>query len=131
MAGRRPGCVKTGGRVKGTLNRTTLEKISGLLDAERELGAKLSDAEAKGLKPLDVMLMVMRMALKAGNSQLAVACAEKSAPYMHPRLASTVIDTTIRKPLAAMSDTELAEFVAETQAARDAAKEDPPTGSKH
>ena len=113
MAGRLPGCKKTGGRVAGVPNKMTAAKVAGLLEAEKELGARLSEAEAKALKPLDVLLMVMRMALKAGNSQLAVACAEKSAPYCHARLSNMELQANVTRSVRDLSNEELMALVAE------------------
>ena len=119
MAGRLKGCAKTGGRVKGTPNRATAAKVAGLLEAERELGAKLSEAEAKAMKPLDTILAVMRMALKAGNTQLALAAAEKAAPYCHPRLANMQLDATVTRSIRSMTDAELMAMIAEAEDRRD------------
>ena len=110
MAGR--GQPKTGGRKPGVQNKLTRAKQEGLLQAEREIGAKLSEAEVRGLKAVDVLAMVMRQALKAGHTQLAVACAEKLAPYTSPRLASSTMDATVRrKSIKELSDEDLAAMI--------------------
>ncbi|MBV8576698.1 MAG: hypothetical protein JOZ58_16900 [Acetobacteraceae bacterium] len=44
-------------------------------------------AEAKGITPLDLMLEVMHDLWREGDRRAAFACAEKIAPYLHPRLA--------------------------------------------
>lgn len=62
---------KTGGRQKGTPNKTTAERM-----AEIAAGGEL---------PLDYMLRIMR---EAGDEKRRDAMASAAAPYVHPRLAS-------------------------------------------
>lgn len=68
---------KTGGRRKGSLNRTTKE--------QREAVAQ------SGETPLDFMLRVMRdeNAPQARRDAMAIA----AAPYVHARLASTSVES--------------------------------------
>ena len=69
-----PGSVrKAGGRPKGSRNKRTVELVQR--------------AEAKGITPLDLMLEVMHDLWREGDRRAAFACAEKIAPYLHPRLA--------------------------------------------
>jgi hypothetical protein len=56
--------------------------------AARKLAAL---AAARGIAPLDVMLMDMRAKLEAGDLSGAADRAESCAPYVHPRLASTTL----------------------------------------
>jgi hypothetical protein len=65
---------KAGGRPKGSRNKRTLELVQR--------------AEAKGISPLDLMLQVMHDLWQEGDRLAAFACAEKIAPYLHPRLAA-------------------------------------------
>ena len=109
--GRRPGSPKTGGRQIGTQNRATLEAKKALLEAERALGAKLSEAEVKAMSPVDVMTLVMRTALKAGNYQVALTAATNLAPYIHPRLSNINVDATIKKSMADYTNEELEALV--------------------
>jgi hypothetical protein len=66
---------KTGGRQKGSLNRTTKE--------QREAVAQ------SGETPLDFMLRVMRD--KTADQSRREAMAVAAAPYVHARLASTSV----------------------------------------
>lgn len=75
-AGRKPGA---------TLASSTLAR--DILEGKRiikEAGEELPDDCA----PLDVMLMAMRSAYKLGGSLMAFPYAEKTAPYLHARLAN-------------------------------------------
>ena len=84
---------KTGGRVKGSLNKVTTE---------------FKEAVAKsGESPLEYMIRVMR----DNNEPLARRddMAKAAAPYIHPRLASK--DLTIKQPLAGLSNDELADLI--------------------
>ena len=84
---------KTGGRVKGSLNKVTT--------------AMRRAVAASGESPLEYMLRVMH----DENEPIARRddMAKAAAPYIHPRLASK--DLTIKQPLAGLSDDELAEFI--------------------
>jgi hypothetical protein len=68
--GRRPGA----GRKRGSLSKKTTEIAA-------ELGAR-------GLSPLEVMILAMRYYHDAGNLDRAAAIARDAAPYMHARLSS-------------------------------------------
>jgi hypothetical protein len=48
-------------------------------------------AAAKGVTPLDVMLMDMRAKLEAGDLSGAADRAESCAPYVHPQLAAAAL----------------------------------------
>jgi len=85
---RHKGTPKTGGRRKGSLNKTTA--------AMREIANK---ALAAGITPMELMLDNMRyfysQALVADTEverielrTLAQACAKDVAPYVHPKLAT-------------------------------------------
>ncbi len=63
---------KTGGRVKGVPNKTTL--------------AKEASIKASGLTPVDYMLSVMRDG--SNPTDMRLDAANKVAPYVHPKLAS-------------------------------------------
>jgi succinate dehydrogenase/fumarate reductase-like Fe-S protein len=63
---------KTGGRVKGTPNTKTAEKIEAI--------------EASGLMPLDYMLSVMRDT--SADEARRIDAAKAAAPYVHARLSN-------------------------------------------
>lgn len=63
---------KTGGRKKGTPNRTT--------------AARQTEIAASGLTPLDYMLSVMRD--EQADTATRLDAAVKAAPYVHPKLAT-------------------------------------------
>lgn len=98
---------KTGGRTKGTPNKTT-QALQAQADAARK-----SLDEAGAATPLDVMLAVMR------NPELAVElrfeAAKAAAPYLHPRLASVEHSGPDRGPILTetreMTDLELARMI--------------------
>lgn len=78
------GGKRTGaGRPKGHKNKATQERLSGIV--------------ATGLTPLEYMLNVMRD--PTVDHQRRQAMAQASAPYVHPRLASTEISGNAEKPL--------------------------------
>ncbi len=70
--GRKPGTPKTGGRKKGSVNKTT--------------AAREAQIKASGLDPLSYMLKVMRD--KKETDERRLDAAKASAPYVHPRLSS-------------------------------------------
>src|SRR4029079_38223 len=85
---------KTGGRVKGSLNKVTT--------------AMRTAVAASGESPLEYMLRVMH----DENEPLARRdyMAKAAAPYIHPRLASK--EVTVNQPLAGLRHDELAGLLA-------------------
>lgn len=73
------------GRPAGSKNRRTEEAA----EKTREITEK---AAAAGVMPLEVMLEAMREAHKAGNTALALECAQMAAPYCHPRLGAVQVN---------------------------------------
>ncbi len=83
---------KTGGRVKGSKNKTT---------AAAELAAKdaLKDMEQTGITPLAYMLQVMQQeipadvdaAVKARMIEQRFEAAKAAAPYVHAKLATVEV----------------------------------------
>lgn len=98
MAGRPAGIPKTGGRKKGTPNKTPT--------AFREALA------AKGELPLAYMLRIMRD--KTADSDRRDRMANASAPYIHPKLASTEVTGKDGAPIeiADVSDDQRAKALA-------------------
>lgn len=72
MAGRKPGAPKTGGRKKGTPNRTSAAREQAIADS--------------GLTPLDYMLQVMRDV--GADDARRLDAAKAAAPFVHPKLSS-------------------------------------------
>lgn len=68
---------KTGGRTKGTPNKTTAEKIA--------------EVAASGLTPLDFMLTILRDEDRADD--LRFEAAKAAAPYCHAKLST--VDATL------------------------------------
>lgn len=64
---------KTGGRQKGSMNKSTQEQREALA--------------ASGLMPLDFLLSVMRD--EDNDKQVRMTAAKDAAPYCHQRLAAT------------------------------------------
>lgn len=73
------GLPKTGGRQKGSQNKATAKK-------EAEIAAS-------GLTPLDYMLGVLRD--EKMPTERRDWAAEKAAPYVHPKLASTELNANV------------------------------------
>lgn len=86
---------KTGGRQKGSLNKSTREQQAAAI--------------ASGLAPLDYMLAVMRDAQQPPERRDDMAKA--AAPYVHPRLSSAELNIQ-RKTVREKTDAELDEILA-------------------
>lgn len=108
MPGGRPkGIPKTGGRAKGTPNKVTKDQVKAFVESGKDI-KDVASVVIKNMKPVDVMLLVMRKALEAGHMPMALAAAEKAAPYCHARLQQTTIDATVRRQATDFTDSELA-----------------------
>lgn len=70
--GRPKGTPKTGGRVKGSINKTT--------------AAKIAEVEASGLTPLDYMLGILRDEARDFSERFEAA--KQAAPYCHAKLSA-------------------------------------------
>ena len=80
------------GRKKGSRNKRTLETLIAV--------------EQGGITPLEYMLEVMRDEALDSQARLSAAC--KAAPYIHPKLSSTTIQTSLSlKTAEEMTDEEL------------------------
>ena len=79
--GRKPGTAKTGGRKKGSVNKTT--------------AAREAEIKASGLDPLSHMLNILRN--EAETPERRMDAAKSAAPYVHPRLASSSVDMTVNE----------------------------------
>jgi hypothetical protein len=102
--GARPGAGRpkgSGGRIKGSISKSTRAIIEA--------------AQAGSVMPLEVMLYNMRRHWDAKAYDLAASCAEKAAPYLHPRLAASTV--TMRPSPSDMTDAELAQWIADAKAA--------------
>lgn len=74
---------KTGGRQKGTPNKTT--------------AAKAAEIASSGLTPLDYMLEIMRD--EANPKDMRLDAANKAAPFVHPKLAAMTLSGDPDNPL--------------------------------
>jgi hypothetical protein len=83
---------KTGGRQKGTRNKTKAQLDAKLAEAAGQLTAGLSSAEIATMTPLDVMVGAMRLAVEIHDWRSAASIAEKAAPYFHAKLAPRAED---------------------------------------
>jgi hypothetical protein len=110
--GRPVGLPKTGGRTKGTPNKSKVYRELALKRAHKEIAQKISPELVKDLSPKAVMLLIMKMAIEQENIPLALQAAEKVAPYVHQKLANTEVHATIKRPAKEMSDDELASIIA-------------------
>ncbi len=102
--GRKPGTPKTGGRKKGSVNKTT--------------AAREAQIKASGLDPLNYMLKVLRD--KKETDERRLDAAKAAAPYVHPRLSSVDfqgdMDLTVKSHEDAL--TELEQLANAAKAAR-------------
>lgn len=114
---------RRGGRQKGTPNRVTLLKQEVLEAAEKSALAGLPEDRIDALSPLDIMLMAMRAAAKAGNLMTAAAVAKEAAPYVLPKLASTTV--THRDAISDLSYDELVSFMRILDRASESIRSDP------
>src|SRR3954452_22352901 len=111
---------KTGGRRKGTPNRETLRKTD-------QAWAAVAAALASGIRPLDVILTVMRGGPEAeAISERQYEAAVAAAPYLHPKLSSTTLDATFRTDPATLSDAQLAAIAAGGRGSPAPPPDDPP-----
>ena len=81
---------KTGGRQKGTPNKSRALLDAQLAEASARLNAGLLPSNIASMTPLEVMLHAMHLEAENGRWQQAAAIAEKASPYVHPRLAPRV-----------------------------------------
>src|SRR4051794_19308318 len=79
----KPKRVKTGGRVKGTPNRST--RLREQAKAGARVAAELGRGAGALLAPLGVMLRAMRGALMMGDTAAAMFAAMAAAPYVHAK----------------------------------------------
>lgn len=73
-------------------------------------------AAATGVMPLEVMLTAMRQAWDEKDLATAVIYAEKAAPYVHPKLASTSVSIDDKRDL---DDFDTHELIAAVHAQAD------------
>jgi hypothetical protein len=101
--GARPGA----GRPKGsktiqTKSKVAIENAAAALEASGEISA-----ETAKMKPLEVIVRAMLLAVERGQWSQAANLAEKAAPYVHPKLSSVDLNATVKRDPALMSDDEL------------------------
>jgi hypothetical protein len=87
------GARKGAGRPLGSANKKTLEIAN--------------KAAEQGITPLEVMINVMRKHYAAEEFPEALDAAVKAAPYMHSKLSSVDLKTTIKKTAAEFTRDEL------------------------
>src|SRR4051794_11474905 len=90
---------KTGGRAKGTPNRSTVIRKQF---AERGMQTLLEN----GVLPLEVMLRRMRGDDSITDNQFAAAIA--AAPYIHPKLPAIEMNAVLERKATELTDDELA-----------------------
>lgn len=91
---------KTGGRQRGTPNKSTLarrqERASALAQASAAVMAGVDLSSLEGITGLQVMRMAMAAHLKAGDLDKAAAWGKEIAPYESAKLAT--IDARLSSP---------------------------------
>jgi len=100
--GARPGA----GRPAGARNKKTIAKELAVSNAVEETLARLTQEEIQRLSPIEVMQLGMHLLLKAGNLIGAISTAEKLAPYIHSKVATTIPMTPLPEDLAPDTRTE-------------------------
>lgn len=109
------GRPKTGGRVKGTINRAKVERLRAEEEARVRLAAarlaseeEIEQAVARmhTMSPLEIMLMGMHLKLGRGDIDGAQKIAEAAAPYTAPRL--NAAEVKIQHSLAGLHDDQVA-----------------------
>ena len=91
IKGRPKGTPKTGGKVKGSKNKTTIAREQALSSAYEDCFAHLTEAQIDALEPLDVLRMVMHANVRARQPGLAALIARDMAPYRHAKLAPKIV----------------------------------------
>jgi len=86
------GRAKTGGRKPGVANKRTIERQQLLQDAIA--ASRLLPEDVADMSPLAVLLHAMRTHMAANNLEQAVICAEKAAPFCHPKLSQADFNVT-------------------------------------
>jgi hypothetical protein len=101
--GARPGA----GRPKGS--KTIQTKSNAAIEAaaaELVENGEIS-AETAQMKPLEVIIRAMLLAVERGQWSQAASLAEKAAPYCHAKLSCVDLNATVKRDPATMSDDEL------------------------
>ena len=103
--GKRPGAGSGGPRPNSGA------PISPTIKRSRAAANKLASDES-AITPLEVMVLTMREMWGDGNKPMdeklqACAIAEKCAPYLHPRLASTQVTADVNASIKGASTEEL------------------------
>lgn len=78
---------KTGGRRRGTPNKSKTAINEALSAAAMRMSAELSQEQIKAMMPLDVMLHAMAVHAAQGLWAAAAALAKEAAPYLHAKRA--------------------------------------------
>lgn len=92
------GARKGAGRPLGSANKRTLEIAN--------------KAAEQGITPLEVMINVMRKHYDAREFPEAVDVAVKAAPYLHSKLSSVDLKTTVKKTVTEFTRDELLAIIA-------------------
>jgi hypothetical protein len=79
--GKRPGA----GRPRGKRNASTIAREENARRVVDDILSKL-DMDKTSLSPLETLLLIMSLALRAHDLSAAQAAAIAAAPYVHPRL---------------------------------------------
>ena len=122
MAGRPAGTPKTGGRQKGSVNQATLyASVSNVKTpaAAMSLLADMTAGERARVQPKEILLRIMRVAAEAGNLPVAMAAAEKAAPYCHAKLSNMELNATVRRAASDFTDAELLALAGRSKPSQD------------
>jgi hypothetical protein len=103
--GARPG-ERRGGRDAGTKNKSTVERENRLAEFMQVATETLGEEAIAEIEPAQVMLLTMRIFLRAGNWTRASEVAADVAPYIHHRLA-TIHTKNLDDDPEQMTDAEL------------------------
>lgn len=111
--GAKPG-ERRGGKTPGIRDKATLLREKIISQAMMAATAAIGSAAIRAMSPKDVMIFTMQLAATQGWWFKAAEIAKEVAPYVHAKLANTVIDDRRRKDAKEYSDDELEALGAET-----------------
>lgn len=110
------GARRGAGRPKGSANKKTCEIANRCAE--------------EGLTPLEVMIDIMRQAYAKGEAgfEMALDAASRAAPFIHPKLSSIDMKTTVKKDIEEYSDAELIDLARQLARSGDSEGAEAPAG---
>lgn len=118
---------RRGGRAKGTPNKKTLL----VSEAKASILGGLTPSEIADMQPLDVLEFVMHRALEAGELDLAIKVACELVPYFHAKVKTkeATTDYSDEADITKWTDQQLSDSFAEIQRKKLRPNRTPPASS--